>query len=514
MPRSWGWVLLFVLVTGVFGRSLQNGFVWDDHEMVENNPHVSDIRGLPELFKNPLSLLTAHPNRDFLVYRPLQLTTYLIERSLGAETPALFRTTNLLIHVGIVTTLFFVLRTLGFSSVAAFLLTAPFSVHPAVASVVYNITARHESLLTLFYLLSVLIVVQGKSRYLFLSLALYACALLSKETAVLVCPALVTAFLALPRWEGSRKLRVSWLAAIALLILGYEIVAKKIGIRFNPAIFLFAPAAEEWWFVFFQNIGNMTLPFSPAGYREAATSIAPLSWFSVCLLAVLLIFAVRRARNKKLLWIGTLTGAPPLLLITTVGLITGVPQDHYLVLPTLGLVLVVASVVPTGAWSRIWIGTAVAILAVFSVFTFVLGYTWKNEMTYWSFARETNGESPRIHRNLWPLFEEEGDSQKVRFHCERALALSSATGRYRKIHLDSLHCLGALNYRAGETNQSLAYFEKLRALEPAQLQYWVMPLRVLDRERRCEQLDRIREQAILRFGEVHELEARNFDCLR
>jgi len=73
MPDRKGLVpLLFICLFGflAFGSTLRGGFLWDDHEMIEKNPHITaiNITNLKYIFTHD-----AFDGKGDPYYRPLQL---------------------------------------------------------------------------------------------------------------------------------------------------------------------------------------------------------------------------------------------------------------------------------------------------------------------------------------------------------------------------------------------------------------------------------------------------------
>jgi tetratricopeptide (TPR) repeat protein len=168
-------ILSLVVVLAVFGRTLGNGFVFDDHPLVERNPVVRTL--------DPLSHLGAsfwsrwETGSDY--YRPLVTWSLALDRAVYGEAPWGYHLTNLLVHAGNVLLVFLLLRDLGlpFAGGAGAVL---FAVHPVQVEPVAFVLGRTDLLAVLFLLLTLRLYLRPR---LGLSLLTLGMALLSKESA-------------------------------------------------------------------------------------------------------------------------------------------------------------------------------------------------------------------------------------------------------------------------------------------------------------------------------------------
>jgi len=189
-------VLLIVAATLVaHGRSIGNGFIWDDDFYVWNNPTLKTLGGIFDIWFRPLSI----PQ-----YYPLVHTTYWLEYRLWGDHPAGYHAVNVLLHAGNAVLLWLVLRRLEVP--AAWLGALLFAVHPVGVESVAWVTERKNTLslcLALASLNSWLEFNEGdhrRWRWYALSLALFAASLLAKTVTV----SLVGVLLVLTWWKTGR----------------------------------------------------------------------------------------------------------------------------------------------------------------------------------------------------------------------------------------------------------------------------------------------------------------------
>jgi hypothetical protein len=136
---------LLVLALAAHGRSVTNGFIWDDDYYVTHNGCLHTLAGLQAIWADP----SATPQ-----YYPLVHTTYWLEYHLWGLDPAGYHAVNVLLHVGSTLLLYQVFRRLGLAT--AGLAAALFAAHPLGVESVGWITERKNTLSLCFALLATL----------------------------------------------------------------------------------------------------------------------------------------------------------------------------------------------------------------------------------------------------------------------------------------------------------------------------------------------------------------------
>lgn len=183
-------LLVVLIALLVYANSLGNGFVWDDNLVIRNNPALdgnivhlfSGIDIALELEKNPY-------------YRPLTISTFLIEKRLHGHTPLLMHLFNILFHAANAFLIYRLAFTLVSNRYAALLTGLLFAVHPINTECVDFISARNTILAGFFILASYLMheqsIRQGKNIKAAAGAALFFAGLFSKETTIAVLPFIV-----------------------------------------------------------------------------------------------------------------------------------------------------------------------------------------------------------------------------------------------------------------------------------------------------------------------------------
>jgi tetratricopeptide (TPR) repeat protein len=202
----------------VFAPHLSNGFVWDDHGVLTTNPAVTGGIGWWEALTAEAWSAHAETLGSRVPYfRPVFVAAMRVLWLAGGGAPWPYHAASLLLHLANGLLGAVLLHALGFSRRAAAAIGAVFLVHPLAGEVVYWASGLGEQLLLLAVLAALLAAIRGRDpaarrrRALQASVAAAtACALLTKETGIVV-PVLVTLeALRAPRAEWRARLLGTW----------------------------------------------------------------------------------------------------------------------------------------------------------------------------------------------------------------------------------------------------------------------------------------------------------------
>lgn len=258
--RRWVFpALIAAAVLLLYGRTLTYDFVnYDDYDLVVMNT---------EFLSDPSNVLTAFTTHAFtshreesVYYRPVLLLTYFIDYAAWGTDPAGYHLTNVLLHAAAAITLFYLVLAIlraagGGGSVAdsgrpgarpvltALFAALLFAAHPVQTESVAWVAGRNDLLLGLFLIGSFLCYAEQyrewkRQAWMFpLSAALFAAALLTKESAIFFLPLYplydATVRRATPGslFSGKNRLKApTWLAiAGAYLAVRYAIFGAFIG---------------------------------------------------------------------------------------------------------------------------------------------------------------------------------------------------------------------------------------------------------------------------------------------
>lgn len=426
--RAWSWVRFAAVGATAFAvhaHSIAFGFVdLDDRDfIVDDYAFLARPADLLRAFARSYMHVVdpAHP-----YHRPIVTASYVLDAQWSGTRPFGYHATNVALHAIASMFCLGLLRRLGFAPVLATLAAALFAVHPALGSAVAWIPGRNESLLAVLVLgawMAFASYVERPSwRAMATHLALFALALFTKETAVMVplvcgahCAWLGAAgpfraasfrsfFVFTPGWMACFALR---LAAQPVAIGGGPVTAAEIGrqLRLLPS-----------------GLAELVFPFSPSLVGVASDSTLAGGMLAV-VLAGALVVAVRGTRLRTVLFgavVFVLWSLPPLATRGTLVL------ESRLYLPALGVVIAATELTRALRLEARVLGAfgaaAIAILAVIAA-----GYeaTFRNPRSFAQAAVDAAPRSPVAHFCMGAVDQRAGDYDRALVEYGRAMDLGS-----------------------------------------------------------------------------------------
>ncbi len=180
--------LLGLVTFVVYSGSLSFEFVWDDWPQIVNSPIIRTWSNLPRAFGSDLWY---HVARHQVYYRPLFVAWSMLNYTLFGLRPWGWHLGAVLLHVGAVAAVFWLVRRLGLEYWTAALAALIFALHPVHIEPVAWVSAASDTMVTMFAALAFAAFLNGRdpgrkkrAAWSIASLALLACALLTKEMAV------------------------------------------------------------------------------------------------------------------------------------------------------------------------------------------------------------------------------------------------------------------------------------------------------------------------------------------
>lgn len=401
----------------VYAGTLQFEFVYDDLGQIVANPAVQNWKYFPQYFRANVWMQQLAVGN---YYRPLFLGWLLLNHTLFGLHPALWHLTTVLAHLGVTALVFGLALRLTSDRRIAIVTALLFGLHPVHLEAVAWISGVTEPLLALLLIPAFLAYLNWRERgrraqWMAAALALYALALLSKETAV-VLPALVFAY----EWlyapgekPWSARLRASLMAAAPfVLVTGAYLLAraqalggvahKTVNLEGNIAL-LTIPSAL-WSYV-----RLMMAPVELSVFYDTPyVTHVSMKYFVWPLVGVLLVIGLllwwwRRSRSPLVafasLWM--LLPILPLLNLTVLPMGDFI-HDRYLYLPSVGWAMLVAMALahldtrqilgrPAGQ------AAALGLAAVMAFATVAQSVPWANDLLlyYHGMAVAPNNDLPR-----------------------------------------------------------------------------------------------------------------------
>ena len=425
--------------------ALQFGFVYDDHKQIVGNSLVHSWASFPQIFSTFLW------NQKFSVgfyYRPIFSLWLLIVHTFGGLSPWFWHLSSALLHAVATYCVFrLCLEVLGSQASAAFAALL-FAVHPIHVETVSWVSASDEILYTLFMLVSLLLFIRtvrapvDAGRRTAFSLAAWALALLSKETAIALLPLFF--FLAYKSADDSAGRRMRWWRTLQASTLFFIVAAVYVGVRFIVLMRSGLEGGSLTWhqvlytspsiFVFY--LRKLLLPVGLSEFYADPVFSAPTlaMWITVLFILVGLVAVVWMALKRDLAF-GLAAG---LLFLPIFPVLVGMrlfgrdlAHDRYIYLPSVGACLLAAML--AGALWKHGRGARIAVAAVATCVVAV-------------FAVLTLAQQPYYH-----------DDERL---YRRAVEIGPT-------NVYAIDMLGDFYYSQGQLPRAIEQFSRARDLEPA-----------------------------------------------
>lgn len=198
-PRLAGFAAVAALAVTAYLNILGNEFVYDDGAQILRNYYIRDTSHLRAIFTtNVWSFLGPHAVSNY--YRPVMHLVYMADYALFGYQPAGYHAASILFHALNAVLVLLVAEAMGLTPAAAVLGAALFAVHPITTESVAWAAGIPELTYAFFFLLSFWLYARGRppagaprpSRFwLVASVAAALAALFSKETGLMLAPAII-----------------------------------------------------------------------------------------------------------------------------------------------------------------------------------------------------------------------------------------------------------------------------------------------------------------------------------
>ena len=191
-------ILLFIVIFAIYGKLLKAPLLYDDDQLIIQNPLVKSLNNIPLFFKTDLFAHRAG-ERKSNSYRPMQSLLNAWDYLCWGKYPVGYHLTNILLHLINVFIVFLFVRRISEDSLASFLTAFIYAVHPVNTQSVSFVAGRADILMTAFMMLSLLCYIKYKKDNniipFALSLFFFFLSLLSREAGLLVLPILIICYL-------------------------------------------------------------------------------------------------------------------------------------------------------------------------------------------------------------------------------------------------------------------------------------------------------------------------------
>lgn len=493
--NSWVWISLVLLATFlVYSGTLGFKFVYDDRGQILANAQVHYWRYLPHYFLERVWSF-AYPGIQGNYYRPLFLLFLLINYKIWGPYAAGWHLVTVAMHVGVTYLVYLLARRLTGDSGAALIAAAIFGVDPIHIESVAWISGVTDPLLTAFLLPSFLCYLNARARparrraWLGGALALYALAMLSKETA-LILPIIIFVFEWV--WEKSsvegawvqetlRRFKLSVIRSLPFVLLTFGYLAVRVrvlnGLGHTMTPLSVLTIAYTWPQLLLFYFRHLAWPFNLSVFYDVpyvrtiglvsfVLPLAGLAGVGFLVWAILRRLQASSAANEKaaafsFAWI--LIPFIPLLDLSVLP-VGEIAHDRYLYLPSIGFSILVAMALRRIRFGKLKLfGTpalqvcAVLVLVlVFGVSTTRQDRYWANDILLYTRGVERTPQNKLARTNLGNALGEKG-------HYAKAIELYRQVLAQDPTFWLAIYNTGYTYYRMGRLHKAEIYLK--RAIE-------------------------------------------------
>lgn len=180
-------LIFAVVILIVFGNVLFNGFVYDDHYLIKDNPYIKDFSYLGKVLSSDVAVVSSI-EKPSGYYRPLSMLFLMVMYKLWGLDIFGLHLMTILIHLANTFLVFLLIKKISANVRLGFIASLLFAVHPIHVEAVAPIFNFMGILATFFSLSAFLAFVKSRKekdkRFFVLSVFLFFCAVFSKEEAI------------------------------------------------------------------------------------------------------------------------------------------------------------------------------------------------------------------------------------------------------------------------------------------------------------------------------------------
>jgi tetratricopeptide (TPR) repeat protein len=491
---------LIVLGFAVYGNSLHGTFLYDDYILIKHNGYIKDWSNIPKIF---ITDVGRGGSLRYHYYRPFILVTYLIDYSLYRLNEVGYHITNILIHIFVAGTVYWLISILFNNTPLAFLTSCLFVIHPIHTSSVAYMSGRGDPLSALFALLAFIFYLKIHDArnlvFYVLMMLCYVIALLSKENS-LILPALVLLY----HYTFKKRLKINLFLSIAGLSFIFVFLRLTLVRNFLPLPHLAShtPLLQRipgFFIAIATYFKLLLLPFSlHMEYGNKLFNFANpgvIGGFFIVL--SLLLYGWKVKEGNKVIFFSIFWFFIALLPAANIYPVRAYMSEQWVYLPSIGFFLLVAH----GLWylcrtDHRKIAAAILIVAIgvyYSYLTIRQNYYWKGPIHFYKKTLAYAPGSWKMHDGLGNAYKETGKIKEAITSFKKALELNpdfvgayinlgiayrdigkgrEAIATFKKAQTidpdyPATYCnLGIMHYRRGKNKEAIAAFQKTLALDP------------------------------------------------
>lgn len=466
-----------VLIIGIYFNTLKNTFQFDDIIHILNNERIKQLSNLPEMLTEFFS-------------RPLLFASFSINYYISSSSTESYHVVNILLHIGVSILIYFILLNTvkiyekSISHHTPLLSALIFALHPINTESVTYIMSRSSILSTFFYLLSLLMFIEGfKAQgsklkvsftfYLF-SLLSFILALLSKEDAVTlpIMALFYYLFFISNRRDALNPIRnqLKIILLFIIIISVYPLIRYfKLGaIGSNEASGIYTPFTyllTEFNVIIFYYLKLLFLPINlnvdpdirPVISLLNLSTLTSLLVISLMILSVFKFFKKDPIISFSILWF-FITLSPT----SSIFPLLDPAAEHRVYLAAIGFSILLAHIISIIQPKKIYLVPCllIIILLSFSLCTIKRNFVWKYRVSLWEDAVRKSPSKARTHAALGLAYNEE------RGLIDEAIRQYRIALGIKPLYFDALNNLGIALDMKGDLDGALQKYELALLIKP------------------------------------------------
>jgi tetratricopeptide (TPR) repeat protein len=147
-------ILIFTIILILVGAALYLRTATFDYVYCDDDKFVINVYDYNKELSNIKTSFERTLTTGSEYYRPVLISSFIIDANIGGLDPSVYRITNIILHLIGSVLVFLTLLKLKYDELPSFFLTLIFVVHPMLTPAVSWISGRNDSLITIFLLLS------------------------------------------------------------------------------------------------------------------------------------------------------------------------------------------------------------------------------------------------------------------------------------------------------------------------------------------------------------------------
>ena len=470
-------VLLVIIGAAAYSNSFNGPFIFDDEYSIVDNPHILHLW--------PLGKAMSAPPQATVAGRPIASLSLAVNYVISGYSVWSYHLFNLLVHILAGLTLYGIIRrTLlcerlkgrfgKYAAVVAWVAAAMWVAHPLQTESVTYIVQRTESLMGLFYLLTLYSAIRAmeSNKSLVWSVVSVVCCGLGMGTkeVMATAPALVLlydrAFFAgsftgalRRRWGLYSGLAATWVI-LAVLILpgprsataGFSFSYKPFDYALNQCIVILHYLRLAFW------PKGLCLDYNQPMIKEWVKVLPPMTVIAVMLAVTVRGLICNRAWSYPAAWFfGVLSVTSSFIPIADLVF------EHRMYLPLAGLTVLVVS---TGyvlferrSAKRLGLILATAVICVLGLVTFRRNYDYRSAVSIWQAALNVVPNNSRAYKSLGGAYGRVGKYEDAIKACKEAL-------RIKPLYAEAYYNLGDIYSKMGRYEEAAKCCEQAVKIKP------------------------------------------------